>query len=675
MERAYLGQTGRLSASGRIDGFRSSCRVHSAARDRTRRGGGLHVEGSPFYRVNAPRVFSHTSSCGGRPRAAGHHPSSSSPSSSPSSQSPHLDPSAAYTYKSLRALFTTEQLKDELRARDLPYLGYKTQLAGRLYQALLDEGRALVGEEAMRMDEALPEWLSDGEGEEGGKSVKETFSGVLLENDSESVMSNKTGMQVVFLNGGGVSGGGGGGVEQARLCRVSGSVGLRTLQSVVMFDVGEDTQVRCFYVVLGFQGFEFECSELGRLDDWLRLRLSLTWIRIQSKQRSLIGHTLVDWKRIDRIFISSMDPESVLGLPGMLCTISASRSKGHEAADVPVHVYGPPNLVQFVSSMLAVSRTYLEMPVILHELTPGRVSEADMEIKEVLKRSRLYACKLPPDALNPQGYYDGELKSMLRRSAKSAEVGSASKANDLRAGTLPQRLPGPGDPTRRDVSISNMVWTVRVDSEWVIQASPLKNTVPAFGFKAIESDRSGRLYPAVAQALGVFDSKQYADLKSGRSVFNEQGEEIRPEECVGPNRRGRTVGIVPSCVDSELFARNMVSVDLLIHGMTSRVENVGADGRAIGDRQGLVSLGKKAGACAKALGARELVLWQAQTSFLDLEEEEADALVNDTVGEAKAVVGEEVDVVMGGAFPAHQWTVSLADERPPDCPEDLQHLM
>ncbi len=371
-----------------------------------------------------------------------------------------------------------------------------------------------------------------------------------------------------------------------------------------------------------------------------------------------------------------MDPESVLGLPGMLCTISASRSKGHEAADVPVHVYGPPNLVQFVSSMLAVSRTYLEMPVVLHELTPGRVSEADMGIKEVLKRSRLYACKIPPDALNPQGYYDGELKSMLRRSAKSAEVGSASKANDLRAGTLPQRLPGPGDPMRKDVLISNMVWTVRVDSEWVIQASPLKNTIPTFGFKAIESDRSGRLYPAVAQALGVFDSKQYADLKNGRPVFNEQGMEIRPEECVGPNRRGRTVGIVPSCVDSELFARNMVSVDLLIHGMTCRMDSAGAAGRARGgERRGLVSLGKQAGASAKALGAKELVLWQAQTNFLDLENGDADALVNDTVDEAKAVVGDDVDVALGGAFPAHQWTVSLADERPLRCPEALQHLL
>ena len=549
--------------------------------------------------------------------------STASNASTASSVHVHLDPQACYTYKTLRALFTTEQLKDELRARDLPYLGYKTQLAGRLYQALLDEGRGLVGEEAARVDAALLTNSdvsgSDHDGPAGG--FEETFSGVHLENDSEAVMSNKTGMQVVFLSG---MGGGGGSVPGSQSTSRSGvlhsSVGLRTLQSVILFDVGEDTQ------------------------------------------RSLIGHTLVDWKRIDRIFISSMDPESVLGLPGMLCTISASRSKGHEAADVPVHVYGPPGLVQFVSSMLAVSRTYLEMPVVLHELTPGPVPEEGMEITEVLKRSRLYACKLPPDALNRRGWYDGELKSMLKRH-KNSMVGSSTRASDLRAGTLEQALPGPGDPERKDVSVLEMVWTIRVDSEWVIKASPLKNSIPCFGFLAIESDRSGRLYPTVAQALGVFDSKQFSELKSGRSVLNEEGIEVRPEACVGPNRKGRTVGIVPSCVSSTSFATNMVAADVLIHGIMPSSST------------GYVHLGKEAGACAKALGAKELVLWQAQTRFLDMDEADAEALMDEVHDEASAIVGEDVDVVVGGSFCAHQWVSQIDDERPVQCPEELWHLL
>lgn len=84
------------------------------------------------------------------------------------------------------------------------------------------------------------------------------------------------------------------------------SLAVRTLQSVWLFDCGEDTQ------------------------------------------RALIGHPLLDWKRIERIFLGSVSTDSILGLPGMLCTLSGSRERGHENADFPIHVYGPPGTVQFV---------------------------------------------------------------------------------------------------------------------------------------------------------------------------------------------------------------------------------------------------------------------------------------------------------------------------------------
>ncbi len=56
----------------------------------------------------------------------------------------------------------------------------------------------------------------------------------------------------------------------------------------------------------------------------------------------------VRWGRIDRMFISSMALENTLGLPGMLCTISSSRLRGHELADIPLHLYGPQGLAEFI---------------------------------------------------------------------------------------------------------------------------------------------------------------------------------------------------------------------------------------------------------------------------------------------------------------------------------------
>ena len=525
----------------------------------------------------------------------------------------------SYTYKQLRNL-TMEQLKYELNQRNLPYLGYRSQLAGRLYQALQDEGRGLIGEEAAKVDALIELEYEDSSVDEEAVMAammadpllgyQNSCTGALLEEDSESVMSNKAGFQTIFLST----------LTSENGMKTATSVAVRTLQSVWLFECGEDTQ------------------------------------------RSLIGHPLVDWKRIDRIFVSSMDPESVLGVPGMLCTISASRSKGHEAADIPIHVYGPPGLVGFVSSMLSVSRTYLEMPVIVHEFTPGPIpSESYGQPVEVLKRSRLYALKLPPDQLNPEGYYDAELSAMLSRHTKKKNGGGS----DLRSGTLPQNLPEPGDPERKGLAVSSMTWTIRADNEWVITAAPVKNNKPCLAFKATESDRAGRLYPEIAQALGVYDSNQYAQLKAGRTVQVEDGTVIRPEQCVGPTRVGRTIGIVPPCQDSSTFAATLGSVNLLVHAMVATSK----DGT-------IQSIAKVAGKCARDSNADELVLWQPLTSFMDTVMSNDPAFPVKIIEEAKEELDSSVDFIsLGGSYAAHQWDREDADRFPTDVPEEVQHLL
>ena len=55
------------------------------------------------------------------------------------------------------------------------------------------------------------------------------------------------------------------------------------------------------------------------------------------------------------------------------------------------------------SNMLTVSRTYLEMPVIIHEFATGPVPEEQQVPVVVSRRARLYAMRLPPDQLNQDG--------------------------------------------------------------------------------------------------------------------------------------------------------------------------------------------------------------------------------------------------------------------------------
>ena len=58
--------------------------------------------------------------------------------------------------------------------------------------------------------------------------------------------------------------------------------------------------------------------------------------------------------KVHRIFITCLSADCVSGLPGLLCTLSASRVQGHEMADIPIHLYGPPGLTEFISTVLKV---------------------------------------------------------------------------------------------------------------------------------------------------------------------------------------------------------------------------------------------------------------------------------------------------------------------------------
>jgi ribonuclease Z len=486
----------------------------------------------------------------------------------------------------------------------------------------MDEGRALSPEDG----DGGPEdgGVSDDETPREGSAAaaaarasnpllaaQRTRSGWLLAEDEEPLVSNKSGMQAFFLSPAAAPGG----------LRAATSAVVRTLQSAWLFECGEDTQ------------------------------------------RTLLGHRLLDWKRLDRIFLGSMSPEAVLGLPGMLCTLSASREKGLEASDIPVHVYGPPGLVQFVSSMLAVSRTYLEMPVILHEFTPRAVPpEALAAPQEVLRRSRLYAMPLPPDQLNPEGYYDGTLAPMLARNGRRRAGGGA----DLRSGALPQALPPRGDPARSGLAVSDMTWTVLVDAEWTVQAVPLRAGAPALGFVLQEADRSGRLYPELATALGVEDRDQFTELKDGRAVRTPGGAEVRPGQCVGPPRRGRRLAIVPPCEDSAVLAARAGAVDVLIHSM---VPPPGGGG----DRDPLEAA-RVAGRCAAAVRAQELVLWQSTTGFLDSPLAADKGFPLAVLEEGRRAFGDD-HVTLGGSLDVWSWDRPAGAGAPPEMPPELAPVL
>jgi ribonuclease Z len=297
---------------------------------------------------------------------------------------------------------------------------------------------------------------------------------------------------------------------------------------------------------------------------------------------------------------------------------------------------------------------------ILHEFTPRAVpAEQSGAPVEVLRRSRLYAVQLPPDALNPEGYYDGELSAMLARHTRKRSGGGA----DLRAAVVPLPLPPPGDPSLRGLGVADMAWTVRADAQWSVTAVPLRGRGPCLGYVIKEADKHGRLFPEVACALGVVDRDQYTVLKGGAAVETPEGVVVRAEQCVGPPRPGRRVAIVPPCLDSQVLASRGGEVDVLIHAMLPPY--------AAGDWAADVSVARGAGRTAAALGAKELVLWQTTTAFLDTPQAAEPEWPLRALGEAREAFGDE-HVSLGGSHHLHSWRGDDRGGAPPEVPEHLR---
>ncbi|KAG2432584.1 hypothetical protein HXX76_008928 [Chlamydomonas incerta] len=342
--------------------------------------------------------------------------------------------------------------------------------------------------------------------------------------------------------------------------------------------------------------------------------------------------------KIFRIFLTSLAPEAVLGLPGLMCTINASRERGHELADIPVHVYGPPGTAAFLVSMMRVSQTYLEVTVVVHEFSLGHVSAA--ELAPIVgggggggggggplaadKNRRISRLALPPDQLNPRGAVDASLLTFApeqgrgqKRKGRNASGGVLSF--DPRAGYLPWPEPQPGDPDRRaPPDPLSLTWTLELDVSGRVVACllPAAPGQPgAFGggggevpyvlaYTVIEADRSGALVMERAAAAGLEGGPEFARLKQGETISNPWGQAIPPELVISPTRAGRRVVIAGNAADLRPLAAHghTRGADILVPGAVW----LQGETKAAAEHGGCTTAA--VGAAAAALGVRYVVL-------------------------------------------------------------------
>lgn len=69
----------------------------------------------------------------------------------------------------------------------------------------------------------------------------------------------------------------------------------------------------------------------------------------------------------------------------------------------------------------------------------------------------------------------------------------------------------------------------------------VEHTVRCIAYRFEEKELPGRFDPAAAQQLGVPRGPLWGKLQSGQTVRTPDGDEVRPEQVLGPTRRGRHV--------------------------------------------------------------------------------------------------------------------------------------
>ena len=96
------------------------------------------------------------------------------------------------------------------------------------------------------------------------------------------------------------------------------------------------------------------------------------------RQMMLAG---LGFNRVTSVMISHLHGDHILGLPGLLLTMSSL------ARDKPLDVYGPPGLARFLSTIQKLLEFKTTFPVKLTELDPGQaVDKGDYVIKTTLAK-------------------------------------------------------------------------------------------------------------------------------------------------------------------------------------------------------------------------------------------------------------------------------------------------
>jgi ribonuclease Z len=98
---------------------------------------------------------------------------------------------------------------------------------------------------------------------------------------------------------------------------------------------------------------------------------------------------------------------------------------------------------------------------------------------------------------------------------------------------------------------------------YLIAPFAVQHRVTAYGYAVVEHERPGRFDEAKARELGVTPGPDYGRLQRGEPVGD-----VKPEQVLGPGRRGRKVVLTGDTAPCEMTRAVAHGADLLVHEAT-----------------------------------------------------------------------------------------------------------
>ncbi|MEM3153456.1 MAG: ribonuclease Z [Candidatus Bathyarchaeia archaeon] len=112
------------------------------------------------------------------------------------------------------------------------------------------------------------------------------------------------------------------------------------------------------------------------------------------------------------------------------------------------------------------------------------------------------------------------------------------------------------------------VGTICEADEYTVQAIWANHVIPSLAYALVEKPRPGKFYPEKARALGVPEGPLWSKLQHGNEVKLPNGKIVKPEDVMGPPRKGRKIVYTGDTRPFDGLADFASNADLLIHDAT-----------------------------------------------------------------------------------------------------------